>query len=108
MVGLDEETLTTSLNGVRARKPPDWLIEERRSTLGHWAAFCLSCGHTLRYFEESEQDLAVECPQCAGPIRARCPSCSARFASAFATECEACGTALRPDELLGLRIRRDG
>ena len=53
MVGLDEETLTTSLSGVRARKPPDWLIEERRSTLGHWAAFCLSCGHTLRYFEES-------------------------------------------------------
>ena len=28
--------------------------------------------------------------------------------SAFATACEACGTALRPDELRGLRIRRDG
>ncbi len=62
MVGLDEETLTTSLNGVRARKPPDWLIEERRSTLGHWAAFCLSCGHTLRYFEEIEQELPVRVP----------------------------------------------
>jgi len=108
VVGLDDETLTTSLNGVRARKPPDWLIEERRSTLGHWAAFCLSCGHTFRYFEETERELPLECPQCAGPIRARCPACSARFASAFATACEGCGTALRPDELLGLRIRRDG
>jgi predicted RNA-binding Zn-ribbon protein involved in translation (DUF1610 family) len=106
-VGPDEQTLTTSLNGVRARKPPDWLIEERRSTLGQWAAFCLSCGHTLRYFEEGEGELPAACPQCAGPIRARCPSCSARFASAFATTCEACGAALRPEEVGGLRIRRE-
>ena len=108
MVGLDEETLTTSLNGVRARKPPDWLIEERRSTLGHWAAFCLSCGHTFRYFEETEQELPLECPQCAGPIRASCPACGARFASAFATTCDTCEASLRPESVLGLRIRREG
>src|SRR5918996_5183862 len=100
------QTLTTSLSRVRARRPPDWLIEERRNTLGHWAAFCLTCGHTLRYFEETEGDVPVECPQCAGPIRSQCPSCSARFASAFATDCESCGAPLRPDELFGTQIRR--
>ena len=91
---------------MRARRPPDWLIEERRNTLGHWAAFCLSCGHTFRYFEEFEQELPRECPQCGGAVRSLCPSCGARFSSAFATTCEACKAALRPDELLGVRIRR--
>jgi hypothetical protein len=100
------QTLTTSLRRVRARKPPDWLIEERRNTLGHWAAFCLSCGHALRYFEESAADVPVECPQCDGPIRSSCAACGARFASAFATACEACGEPLRADELFGTRIRR--
>ena len=91
---------------MRARRPPDWLIEERRNTLGHWAAFCLSCGHTLRYFEETEQDVPTECPQCAGPIRSQGPVCNARFASAFATACEACGGELRSPELFGTPIRR--
>ncbi|HET9674956.1 MAG TPA: hypothetical protein VFP31_09110 [Gaiellaceae bacterium] len=93
---------------MRARRPPDWLIEERRNTLGHWAAFCLRCGHALRYFEELEQELPTECPQCGGPVLSECPACSARFTSAFATHCETCDAALRPDDLLGLRIRRDG
>jgi predicted RNA-binding Zn-ribbon protein involved in translation (DUF1610 family) len=101
-------TLTTSLRGVRSRRPPDWLIEERRNALGHWAAFCLSCGHTLRYFEELEAELPAACPQCGGEVRARCSECGTRFASAFATTCEACGEPLRPDEALGLRIRREG
>ena len=92
---------------MRARRPPDWLIEERRNTLGHWAAFCLTCGHTLRYFEELEDEVPLACPQCAGPVRAQCPSCNARFASAFATACEACGAALRTGELFGVRIRRE-
>jgi predicted RNA-binding Zn-ribbon protein involved in translation (DUF1610 family) len=91
---------------MRARRPPDWLIEERRNTLGHWAAFCLACGHTLRYFEELEHEVPPSCPQCTGEIRVRCPSCDARFASAFATTCEVCGEPLRPPELFGTSIRR--
>jgi predicted RNA-binding Zn-ribbon protein involved in translation (DUF1610 family) len=91
---------------VRSRRPPDWLIEERRNALGHWAAFCFSCGHALRYFEELEAELPAACPQCGGEVRARCPSCDARFSSAFATACEACGGELRPATLLGTPIRR--
>ena len=87
---------------MRARKPPDWLSEERRNTLGHWAAFCLSCGHALRYFEECEQRAPGRVPAVRRADPGALPgSCSARFASAFATACEACGTALRPAELLG-------
>jgi predicted nucleic acid-binding Zn ribbon protein len=104
--GLVGKTLTTSLIRMRARRPPDWLIEERRNTLGHWAAFCLSCGHAFRYFEEFEEELPTECPQCGGPVRAECPACSARFTSAFATTCESCGAELRPPELFGTQIRR--
>jgi DNA-directed RNA polymerase subunit RPC12/RpoP len=89
-----------------ARKPPDWLIEERRQTLGAWAAFCLACGHALRYFEELETELPRACPHCGGEVRSRCPACGSRFASAFATTCEGCGGRLRPDEVGGLRIRR--
>jgi DNA-directed RNA polymerase subunit RPC12/RpoP len=92
---------------VRARKPPDWLIEERRNALGHWAAFCLACGHVFRYFEELEAELPAACPQCGGPIRFKCAACGARFASAFATACDACGERLRAEELFGTRIRRD-
>jgi len=91
---------------VRARKPPDWLLEERRNALGHWSAFCLACGHALRYFEELETDLPAACPQCGGELRSRCPACAARFASAFAVDCESCGGALRPTELFGMPIRR--
>ena len=39
-------------------------------------------------------------------MRWRCPSCDARFSSAFAVECEECGAALRPDEQFGVKIRR--
>ena len=87
-------------------KASDWLREERRKTLGDWVAVCLRCGFAQRYFEESEAELPSACPQCAGEMRARCPSCGARFSSAFAVECEACGAALRPPELLGVPIRK--
>jgi hypothetical protein len=87
-------------------KASDWLREERRKTLGDWVAFCVTCGHTQRYFEEFEAELAERCPQCAGEMRLRCPACGARFSSAFAVDCEACGEPLRPAEAFGTRIRR--
>jgi hypothetical protein len=91
---------------MRSRRPPDWLIEERRNALGHWSAFCIQCGFAQRYFEELEHELRGVCPQCAGQIVSRCPSCDARFASAFAVECERCGEPLRDRELFGGPIRR--
>ncbi len=87
-------------------KAADWLREERRKTLGDWVAVCLGCGSALRYFEESEDELPRTCPQCGGEIRTRCPGCDARFSTAFAVACEACGEALRPSELFGVPIRK--
>ena len=84
----------------------DWLREERRRTLGDWAAFCPACGHGERYFEESEEELSRRCPQCGADLRSRCPSCGARFASMFAVECEECRSPVRPAEQLGLRVRK--
>lgn len=84
----------------------DWLREERRKTLGDWVAFCLSCGHVQRYFEDGQ--VPPGCPACDGEVRHRCPGCGSRFSSAFAVECESCGAGLRPPELLGMPIRRDG
>ena len=89
-------------------KASDWLREERRKTLGDWVAFCLECGHALRYFEENEPSLPAACPTCGGPMRHRCPACAARFSSVFAVECEACGAALRPAEAFGGPIRKPG
>ena len=89
-------------------KAADWLKEERRKTLGDWAAFCLACGFAQRYFDESESELARECPQCGGEMRSRCPACDARFSSVFAVDCEACGAPLRPAEQFGTRIRKPG
>ena len=86
----------------------DWLREERRKTLGDWVAVCLGCGFAQRYFEEWADDLAVACPQCGAELRARCPGCGARFSSAFAVDCEACGEALRPAAQFGVRIRKAG
>jgi ribosomal protein S27E len=86
----------------------DWLKEERRKTLGDWVAVCVRCGNAQRYFEQWEAELASACPTCGGEIRSRCPSCDARFSSAFAVECEACGAELRPRELFGTRIRKPG
>jgi ribosomal protein S27E len=86
----------------------DWLREERRRTLGDWVAFCPSCGHAQRYFAESEGGLPSACPACRGQMRSRCPACDARFASAFAVECEQCGAALRAAEAFGGPIRRPG
>ena len=82
--------------------------EERRKTLGDWAAFCLACGFVQRYVEEREAALPPACPQCEGELRTRCPGCGAQFASAFAVTCEECGGALRPPELYGVPIRRAG
>ncbi len=87
-------------------KASDWLREERRKTLGDWVAVCLTCGHAQRYFDEFEAELPSACPQCAGELRVRCPVCGARFSSAFAVECEACGEALRRPQLHGVPIRK--
>jgi hypothetical protein len=87
-------------------KAADWLREERRKTLGDWAAFCLSCGHVQRYVEEREGHLPPACPHCGGELRARCPHCDARIAGAFDIECEECGGELRPPEQFATRIRR--
>ena len=87
-------------------KAADWLREERRKVLGDWVAVCLRCGFAQRYFEDLEGELPDACPQCGGEIRSRCPTCDARFSSAFAVTCEACGGALRPAEQFGIPIRR--
>ena len=84
----------------------DWLREERRKTLGDWVAFCLACGFVQRYFEKFEEELPSACPQCGGELRARCPDCGARFSSAFAVDCEACGAGLRSPEQFGVPIRK--
>ena len=84
----------------------NWLKEERRKTLGDWVAVCLNCGFAQRYFEEWEDELPAECPQCKGAMRSRCPACSARFSSAFAVHCDACGAELRPPQQFGVPIRR--
>jgi hypothetical protein len=91
-----------------ARPRRNWIQEERRRTLGDWVAFCLACGHTLRYFEEGEAELPAACSHCGGDLRAHCPSCGARFPSAFQVECEDCGAEVRPPELFGGRIRKPG
>jgi predicted nucleic acid-binding Zn ribbon protein len=84
----------------------NWLQEERRRTLGDWVAVCLRCGFAQRYFEEFADELAERCPQCNGELRSRCPACDARFSSAFAVDCEACGAPLRPPNQFGVPIRR--
>ena len=86
----------------------NWIQEERRRTLGDWVAFCLACGHTQRYFEDSEADVQAACPHCGEQVRSRCPSCDARFPSAFQVVCEDCGAEVRPAELFGGPIRRPG
>jgi len=89
-------------------KARNWLQEERRKTLGDWVAVCLVCGFAQRYFEESVAELPAACPQCSGEMRSQCPQCGARFSSAFAVECEACGGELRPPTAFGGRIRKAG
>ena len=79
-------------------KAASWLKEERRKTLIAAVA--------VRYVDAGEAELPAACPQCEGELRVRCPECGARFSSAFAVECEACGAALRPPELLGMPIRK--
>ncbi|MDH4176787.1 MAG: hypothetical protein OEW31_07205 [Thermoleophilia bacterium] len=96
--------------GTTRRRAPrrNWIQEERRQTLGDWVAFCVSCGHTLRYFEESEPEVPRACPQCRAEVRRRCPACDARFPSAFQVECEECGAPVREAELFGGPIRKPG
>jgi hypothetical protein len=86
----------------------NWIQEERRRTLGDWVAFCPACGHVVRYFDDFESEVPATCPQCASEIRRRCPSCDARFPSAFLVECEECGAPVRPGELFGGPIRKRG
>jgi len=87
-------------------KARNWIQEERRKTLGDWVAFCLGCGFVQRYFEEFVDGRAPQAGQCGGEIRSQCPACGARFSSAFAVECEACGGELRPPEQFGVKIRK--
>jgi hypothetical protein len=91
-----------------APKKRTWIQEERRRTLGDWVAFCPSCGHVARYFEEHEELRLTVCPLCSTALLARCPECDARIPSAFQVECEVCGAGLRPNELFGGAIRRHG
>jgi len=86
----------------------NWIQEERRKTLGDWVAFCLTCGHTLRYVLDDEDALPGACPQCGGELRHRCPACVAPIPSAFAVECEECGAEIRSPELFGTTIRKPG
>ena len=87
-------------------KAADWLREERRNVLGHWAAVCLGCGAARRWFEEFEADVPETCPQCGSEMLRRCPSCEAPFSSAFAVDCERCEAPLRDPNLFGTPIRR--
>jgi predicted RNA-binding Zn-ribbon protein involved in translation (DUF1610 family) len=87
-------------------KAADWLREERRKVLGDWVAFCLECGAARRWFEQFEDEVPEECPQCGGVMLRRCQACSAPISSTFAVDCEGCGESLRPAELFGSRIRR--
>jgi predicted RNA-binding Zn-ribbon protein involved in translation (DUF1610 family) len=87
-------------------KAADWLREERRKVLGDWVAFCLDCGAARRWFEQFEDEVPAECPQCGGVMLRRCPSCHEPFSSTFTVDCESCGTALREPHLFGTRIRR--
>ena len=89
-------------------KASDWLREERRNVLGHWVAVCLSCGAARRWFEDFEAEVPDECPHCGGEMLRRCRSCNSPFSSFAAVECEECGAPLRPNELFGSAIRRDG
>ena len=89
-----------------AKPRRNWIQEERRKTLGDWVAFCLRCGHTLRYFLDGETALPDGCTQCGGELRHRCPSCGAPIASAFAVDCEECGEPVRSASLFGVPIRK--
>jgi ribosomal protein S27E len=87
-------------------KASEWLREERRKVLGDWVAFCLDCGHSQRWFEQFEAEVAEVCPQCGGQMLRRCPACASPFSSMFAVDCESCGEALRSPKLFGTNIRR--
>ena len=87
-------------------KAADWLREERRNVLGHWAAVCLGCGAARRWFEDFEDEMPATCAQCGGELLRRCRVCNAPFSSAFAVDCESCGKPLREPELFGGPIRR--
>ena len=74
--------------------------------LGDWVAFCLQCGAARRWFEQFEDEVPEECPQCGGVMLRRCPSCNQPFSSTFTVECESCGEAVREPHLFGTKIRR--
>jgi predicted RNA-binding Zn-ribbon protein involved in translation (DUF1610 family) len=87
-------------------KAADWLREERRKVLGDWVAFCVTCGAARRWFEQFEDEVPDECPQCGGEMLRRCPSCNPPFSSTFTVDCESCGAAVREPHLFGTKIRR--
>jgi predicted RNA-binding Zn-ribbon protein involved in translation (DUF1610 family) len=100
--------MAESTSAMSPKPRRNWIQEERRKTLGDWVAFCLSCGHTIRYFLDDEGALPAACPQCSGELRDRCAACDAPIASAFAVECEECGAPVRDAELFGSKIRKPG
>ncbi len=87
-------------------KASDWLREERRKVLGDWVAVCLQCGAARRWFEQFEDEVPRECPQCGGEMLRRCPECDAPFDSVAAVDCKECGAPLRENELFGSPIRK--
>ena len=87
-------------------KASDWLREERRKVLGHWAAVCVDCGHAQRWFEEFESEVPDACPACGGELLRRCPACNEAFSSMFAVECEVCAAPLRAPTQFGMVIRK--
>ena len=94
-----------------AEKPKpkrNWIQEERRKTLGDYTCFCLGVRLGLALLPRTRGRAAAACPHCGGETRHRCPECAAPFPSAFAIECEECGAAIRPSEVLGVRIRKPG
>ncbi len=87
-------------------KAADWLREERRKVLGDWVAVCVRCGAARRWFDEFEDEVPEDCPECRGEMLRRCPSCNAPFSSTFSVDCEECGKPLRERELFGVPIRK--
>jgi len=94
----------------------DWLREERRRTLGDWAAFCLGCGHVQRYFAEDEAELPSTCPTCGGQGQVRmqqgffslqqtCPRCHGT-GKIIPEPCPACSGAgrLKTHKTLSVKI----
>ena len=94
--------VAATLQWPAAKLQANWIQEEPEDA-GDWVAFCLTCGHTLRYFPLRRGGSADRVPQCGGELRQRCPaatllsSASPSSARSAARRCDA--------ELFGTTIR---